>query len=43
MSLNRSVICVEDDVRHKGIFLIFSSSQFYVRFGYEHAPGSVRV
>ena len=43
MSLNRFVICVKDDIPHIGIFLTFSSSHFYVRFGHEHAPGSTRV
>ena len=43
MSLNCSVICVEDDKRHTGIFLTFSSSHFYDHFGHEHVSGSVRV
>ena len=40
MSLNRSI---DDDLPHIGIFLIFSSSHFYVHFDHEYAPGSARV
>ena len=43
MSLNHSVIGVDDDIFHTGIFLTYFSSHFYVHFGHGHAPGSVSV
>ena len=43
MSLNHSVIGVDDDTFHTGIFLTYFSSHFYVHFGHGHAPGFARV
>ena len=43
MSLNHSVIGVDDDIFHTGIFLTYFSSHFYVHFGHGHALGSTRV
>ena len=43
MSLNRSGICVDDEIPNIRIFLTFPNSHFYVRFDHEYAPGSTRV
>ena len=43
MFLNNSIICVDDDIFHIVIFIIFSSSYFYVRLSHDHAHSSVRV
>ena len=41
--LESSVICVDNDISHTGIFLTFFNSHFYVHFVHERAPGSARV
>ena len=43
MTLNRSVVYVDDGIPYIGIFLTFLNSHFYVCFGHEHVFGSTRV
>ena len=43
ISLNCSIVCVNDDIPYTGISHDMISPHYYIYFGHEHLPGSTRV